>query len=168
MNKNREKILNLTYGAIIAALYVALSWVSEIFGLAHLVPQVRLSEALCVLAWFTPAAVPGLFIGCLIANLTMGCVIWDVIFGSLATLIGVYLGSKLKNRWLVPIPTVISNSVIVPIVIYYCYMDGTGWGVYAFTALGVLAGEIVSAYAIGMVLLFAIESRKLFKNKKSD
>ena len=97
-----------------------------------------------------------------------GCVIWDVIFGSLATLIGVYLGSKLKNRWLVPIPTVISNSVIVPIVIYYCYMDGTGWGVYAFTALGVLAGEIVSAYAIGMALLFAIESRKLFKNKKSD
>jgi uncharacterized membrane protein len=98
MNKNREKILNLTYGAIIAALYVALSWVSEIFGLAHLVPQVRLSESLCVLAWFTPAAVPGLFVGCLIANLTMGCVIWDVIFGSLATLIGVYLGSKLKNR----------------------------------------------------------------------
>ena len=165
MKKKISPALYLTRGAIIAALYVALSWVSEIFGLAHLVPQVRLSEALCVLAWFTPAAVPGLFVGCLIANLTMGCVIWDVIFGSIATLIGVYLGSKLKNRWLVPLPTVISNSLIVPIVIYYCYMDGTGWGVYWVTAIGVLVGEIVSAYIIGMVLLFAIESRKLFKKR---
>ena len=166
MNKNKDKLLKLTYAAIIASLYVALSWVSEIFGLAHLVPQVRLGEALCVLVWFTPAAVPGLFVGCIIANLTMGCVVWDVILGSAATLIGAYLGSKLKSRWLVPIPTVISNTLIVPFVIYFFYLNRAG-GIAAFgvAAAGVFAGEVVSAYIIGMVLLFAVESRKLFKKR---
>ena len=163
--KNKDKILKLTYASIIAALYVALSWMSEIFGLAHLVPQVRLSEALCVLVWFTPAAVPGLFVGCFVANLTMGCVVWDVVFGSMATLIGAYLGSKLKNKWLVPLPTLVANTLIVPIVIYYCYLSVTGLAAYVLTALGVLAGEIVSAYVIGMVLLLALESRKIFKKR---
>ena len=128
-------------------------------------PQIRLGEALCVLTWFTPAAVPGLFVGCILANLTMGCVIWDVIFGSLATLIGAYVGSKMKKKWLVPLPTVISNTVIVPFIIIYCYMDTVSLGVYGVTAVTVLIGEIVSAYAIGILLLLAMSKHRIFNKK---
>ena len=161
--KNKDKILYLSYAAMIAAIYVALTWISELAGLAYLTPQIRLGEAMCVLVWFTPAAVPGLFVGCLIANITMGCVIWDVLLGSLATLIGAYIGSKIKIKWLVPLPTVISNTVIVPTVIMYCYMDTVSLGVYGITALTVLAGEIASAYVIGILLLTAMSKHRVFK-----
>ncbi len=160
-----EKIRNLTYGAMIAALYFVLTWMSELAGLAYMTPQIRLGEALCVLTWFTPAAVPGLFVGCILANLTMGCVIWDVVFGSLATLIGAYVGSKMKKKWLVPLPTVISNTVIVPFIIIYCYMDTVSLGVYGVTAVTVLIGEIVSAYAIGILLLLAMSKHRIFNKK---
>ena len=150
---------------MIAALYFVLTWISELAGLAYMTPQIRLGEALCVLTWFTPAAVPGLFVGCILANLTMGCVIWDVIFGSLATLIGAYVGSKMKKKWLVPLPTVISNTVIVPFIIIYCYMDTVSLGVYGVTAVTVLIGEIVSAYAIGILLLLAMSKHRIFNKK---
>ena len=160
-----EKIRKLTYGAMIAALYFVLTWISELAGLAYMTPQIRLGEALCVLTWFTPAAVPGLFAGCLLANLTMGCVVWDVIFGSLATLIGAYVGSKIKIKWLVPLPTVISNTAIVPFIIIYCYMDSVSLSLYGITALTVLIGEIVSAYVIGILLLVAMSKHSIFMKK---
>ena len=160
-----EKVRNLTYGAMIAALYFVLTWISELAGLAYMTPQIRLGESLCVLAWFTPAAVPGLFAGCLLANLTMGCVIWDVIFGSLATLVGAYIGSKIKTKWLVPLPTVIANTAIIPFIIIYCYMDTVSWAVYGVTASMVLVGEIVSAYVIGIILLLAMSKHSIFRMK---
>ena len=163
MKTNRDRVRYITYAAMIGALYFILTWVSELVGLARLTPQVRLGEALCVLVWFTPAAVPGLFVGCLVANLTMGSVVWDVIFGSVATLIGAYLGSRLKNKWLVPLPTVISNTLIIPFIILYCYMDTVSAELYTVSAIGVLFGEIVSAYVLGMLLLLALDKKKLFK-----
>jgi uncharacterized membrane protein len=165
MKSKREKITYLTYASMIAALYVILTWMSDILGLAYLTPQIRLGEALCVLTWFTPAAVPGLFIGCIISNLTMGCVVWDVIFGSLATLIGAFFGFKMKRKWLVPLPTVISNTVVVPFIILYCYMDGVGLELYTVTAIGVFAGEVLSAYVIGLILLYAVDKRNIFRKK---
>ena len=165
MKSKRDKITYLTYASMIAALYFILTWMSELLGLAYLTPQIRLGEALCILAWFTPAAVPGLFVGCIISNLTMGCVVWDVIFGSLATLIGAYFGSKMKRKWLVPLPTVLSNSVVVPFIIIYCYMDSVSPEIYTVTAVGVLVGEILSAYVIGLVLLYAIDKRNIFRKK---
>ena len=165
MKSKREKITYLTYASMIAALYVILTWMSDILGLAYLTPQIRLGEALCVLTWFTPAAIPGLFIGCIISNLTMGCVVWDVIFGSLATLIGAFFGSKMRRKWLVPLPTVISNTVVVPFIILYCYMDGVGLELYTVTAIGVFAGEVLSAYVIGLILLYAVDKRNIFRKK---
>ena len=85
MNK-RTSARDLTLGAVIAALYVALTFLSSQLGLSSGVIQLRLSEALTILPVFTPAAVPGLFIGCLLSNLLAGGVIWDVIFGSLASI----------------------------------------------------------------------------------
>ena len=163
-----SKLLQLAYSAIIAGLYVALTWVSNIFGLASMAIQIRLSEALCVLACFIPGAPVGLFLGCIISNLTMGSMPLDIIFGSLATLIGACLGAKMKNKWLVPVPMVIANTVIVPVVILVCYTARDAWsfGTYALTALGVFAGEVLSAYVLGMLLLLAMSKHKMFNSIK--
>ena len=165
MKNTREKILYITYGAMIAALYILFTWVSEIFGLAYLTPQIRLGEALCVLVWFTPAAVPGLFAGCFLANLTMGCVIWDVVLGSLTTLFAAVIARKIKCRWLVPLPNVILNTAVIPFVILYFYMDGISLPLYGATAISVLFGEVASAYVIGLLLLFSVDRKGIFKRK---
>jgi len=163
-----SKLLSLSYSAIIAALYVALTWISNVLGLASGAVQIRLGEALCALAYFIPGAPIGLFVGCLISNLSMALSPLDIIFGSLATLIGAYLGSKMKNKWLVPVPTVVANTVIVPIVILVSYTARDAWSfsTYALTALGVFAGEILSAYLLGMLLLLAMSKYKAFNGIK--
>ena len=159
--------LYLTQAALIGAMYFALTWLSNLFGLASGAIQLRLSEALCVLPYFMPAATPGLFVGCLLSNLSMGSVLWDTLFGSLATLIGAFVASKLKNKWLVPIPTVLANTVIVPFVVLFCYTPGVkSVGVYATITAGVFAGEVLSAYVLGMLLLLALDKRKGIFTKK--
>ncbi|MBO5261847.1 MAG: QueT transporter family protein [Clostridia bacterium] len=158
---NNKKALKLTQAALVGAMYFVLTWIANACGLASGAVQLRLSEALCVLPYFMPAAIPGLFVGCLITNLSMGSVIWDTLFGSLATLIGAFVASKIKNKWLVPLPTVLSNTVVVPIVILLCYTPGVkSLGVYATITAGVFAGEALSAYLLGMVLLLALDKHK--------
>ena len=108
MNKSKY----LTNAAIIAAVYIVLTLITNALGLANGAIQVRISEALCALPMFTPAAIPGLFIGCLLSNIFTGCVIWDVIFGSLATLIGaVFTYNLRKYRRLALLPPIISNTI---------------------------------------------------------
>ena len=144
-------ILYLTQGAIISALYVVLTLLANMLGLASFAIQVRFSEALTVLPIFTPAAIPGLFIGCLISNLLSGCVIWDVIFGSLATLIGA-LGTYLLRKYTVAalLPPILSNVLIVPFVLVYAYgIEGT----LPFFMLTVGIGEIISCGVLGYLLL---------------
>ncbi len=164
----KGKILYLTQAALVSALYVALTWLSNLFGLANGAVQVRISEALCILPAFMPSAIPGLFIGCLISNLSMGSNIFDIIFGSLATLIGAILTSRLKNKFLAPIPAVISNTIVVPVVILFCYTarEARTLSTYLITTLGVFAGEVISAYIFGVILYIALEKRKNIFNKK--
>ncbi len=146
---NKKNIQKLTKGAAIAALYALLT---VLFAPISYGPvQVRISEALTILPMFTPAAVPGLFLGCLIANILGGAVIWDILFGSLATLIGAVGGYLLrKNRWLVPVPTVISNTVIIPLVLRY------GYGItdipLPLMMVYIAAGEIAGCYILGELL----------------
>ena len=83
-----SKALLVATGGVIAALYVVLTVIANALGLASGAIQVRFSEALTILPVFTPAAIPGLTVGCVLANLITGCAPWDVVFGSLATLIG--------------------------------------------------------------------------------
>ena len=111
MNK---KVLYLVHGAVIAALYVVLTMLANALGLANYAIQVRFSEALTILPVFTPAAIPGLFLGCIISNTMTGCMLLDIIFGSLAT----YL-LRDKNKWLAPLPPIIANIIIVPFVLAY-------------------------------------------------
>lgn len=155
-NKNVTMIVQ---AALIAALYVVLTFVVNQLGLASHTIQVRLSEALCILPFFTPAAIPGLWIGCLLANLLTGAVVWDVVFGSLATLIGA-VGTYLlrRHKFLCTLPPAAANAVIVPLILIYGYgipriylgsVDVTYW----FNVLTVGIGEVVSVCVLGSILL---------------
>jgi uncharacterized membrane protein len=148
-----RKVLFLVQGAVIAAIYVVLTVVFAPFGFGEV--QVRVSEALTILPYFTPAAVPGLFVGCLIGNTLGGAIPVDVLFGSLATLIaavGTYL--LRKHRFLAPVPPIVANTLIVPFVLAY------GYGVALPIPLMMLTvgiGEVLSCAVMGMILLFALE-----------
>ena len=149
--------LKITQGALIAALYVVLT--VTFAPISYGVVQVRIAEALTILPLFTPAAIPGLFVGCLIANIMGGCIAVDVIFGSLATLIGAVGAYMLRrNRWLVPIPTIIANTLIIPFVLKY------GYGVpdmLPYIALYIFAGELIGCYLLGELLASALMHRKI-------
>ena len=151
---NSRKILYVTRAAVIAAIYVVLTLIAAGFDLANGMIQVRFSEALTVLPYFTPAAIPGLTIGCLISNIATGCMLPDVIFGTLATLIGA-IGSWFlrRNKILVTLPPVISNALIIPLVLTYAYKIPGGIPLQMLT---VGAGEIISCVVIGSILLRAL------------
>lgn len=153
----------IAQGALIAALYVVLTLAFAPISFGPV--QMRIAEALAIMPLFTPAAVPGLFIGCLIANMLGGCVAVDVIFGSLATLIGAWIGRKLMhNRWLVPLPTVLSNTVIVPFVLRYGY--GIADIPLPLMMVYILIGEVLGCYILGELLGTALIHRKdiIFKS----
>ena len=109
----------LTEAAVIGAIYVVLTILFAPLSYGEI--QIRFSEALTILPFFTPAAIPGLFVGCIIANLFGGAIPVDIIFGSIATLIGAVFTYRLRscNRFLAPIPPIVSNAVIVPFVLHF-------------------------------------------------
>ena len=147
MKENKTR--NLVYGALIAAIYVVLTLMLRPISYGPI--QFRVSEALCVLPYFTPAAIPGVFIGCLISNLLGGAVLMDVVFGSLATLIGA-VGSWLlrRNRWLVSLPPILSNTLIIPWVLKFAYgSEDLIW--YMMVTIGI--GEILAIGVLGQLLL---------------
>ena len=168
-NKN---VLFITQAAVIAALYTVLTIFAGALNLASGVIQVRFSEALTILAAFTPAAIPGLWIGCILSNILTACDVLDIIFGSLATLIGAvgtYLlthsrkdgkwifKSGKKSMFLAPLPPVLSNTIIVPFILAYVYQYEGG---VPFFMLTVGIGEILSCYVLGIPLYSALNLRK--------
>lgn len=148
---NIKKIMFLTHAALIAALYVVLTMIANAMGLANYAIQIRFSEALTILPFFTPAAVPGLFIGCLLSNLLTGCAIPDIIFGSMATLLGA-LGTLIlrKSKWLAPIPPIAANTLIIPFILAYVYQF-EGSLPYFMITVGI--GELISCGILGILLL---------------
>ena len=158
----RKKTRYLVRAAVIAALYVVLTYLSAALGLSGQgLIQLRFSEALCILPYFTPAAVPGLALGCLISNLLTGAHVLDIIFGTLATLLGA-IGTRMlrKHRFLTPIPPILANTLIVPFVIRYAYLSTDVAFPLLFLTVG--AGEVISVGVFGIVLLLALEkSRKV-------
>ena len=164
--KSKSRIARLTEGALIAALYVLLTVCGA--GLASGVIQVRFAEALTVLPYFTPAAVPGLFVGCLLANLLLGSAAWDIVFGSLATLIGAVLARALRRRrFLVAIPSILSNALIVPFVLRLVYGAKEA---LPFLMLTVGIGELISAGVLGTLLLLCLDryGARLFRDRKDE
>lgn len=165
--RRNKKVLFIVQAAMIAAIYVVLTLFINAFQLANGAIQIRISEALTILPVFTPAAIPGLFLGCLISNLVTGCMPLDVIFGSLATLIGACGTYALRRyKWLAPLPPIISNVLIVPFILSYVYMyEGT----IPFFMLTVGIGEIVSCYVLGMFLMTILGRYRniIFQNEAS-
>lgn len=149
-----KKVLYLTQAAMIAALYVVLTFFANALGLAKYAVQVRFSEALTILPFFTPAAIPGLFIGCLLSNVLTGCALPDIVFGSLATLIGAVLTYQFRaKKWMAPLPPIVANAIIVPFVLLYAYGIRPLW----FSFVTVTIGEIISCGVLGMLLLFTLQ-----------
>ena len=147
MKENKTR--NLVFSALIAAIYVVLTLLLRPISYGPI--QFRVSEALCVLPYFTSAAIPGVFIGCLISNLLGGAVVMDIVFGSLATLIGA-IGSWLlrRNRWLVSLPPILSNTLIIPWVLKFAYgSEDMIW--YMMITIGI--GEILAIGVLGQLLI---------------
>lgn len=160
MKKSNTQMI--TMGAVIAALYVVLTLIANAFGLANYAIQVRFSEALTILPYFTPVAIPGLFVGCILSNILTGAMPLDVVFGSLATLIGAvctyYLAKKFpEKKWLAPIPPIVSNMIIVPLILAFVYKF-EGSIPYFMITVGI--GEIISCGILGLALMKVLEKYK--------
>ena len=160
MKHTNAKIRMMTYGALIAALYVALTYLAAMLGLSSGAIQIRFSEALTILpfivpALYVPGTVAGLFIGCILANTLTGAIVWDIVFGSIATLLGA-LGTWLLRRFphvggaIAWLPPTLANTLIVPLVLQKAYgLDDAWW----FLALTVCIGELLSCGVLGTLLI---------------
>lgn len=157
-----KKVMYLVQAAAIAAIYVVLV---EVFNYWSFGPiQFRIAEALTILPFFTPAAIPGLFVGCMLANILGGAIPADVIFGSLATLAAAYATYQVrKYKYLAPAPPIIANMLVVPLVLKFGY--GAEDAIpYMIVTVGI--GELIVCGIIGMILLTALSKYKniIFRN----
>lgn len=147
-----NKILFMTQAAMIAAIYVVLTTIFAPISFGEV--QVRIAESLTILPFFTPAAIPGVFIGCLIGNILGGAILPDIIFGSLATLLGAIFTYLLRSKkFLAPFPPIICNTLIIPFVLRF------GYGIALPLPLlmaSVGLGEILSCGVLGFILLFSL------------
>lgn len=151
--ENRTKTRFIAQAAIIAALYSALTIIFAPISFGPI--QVRIAEALNILPFFTASAIPGLFIGCLLGNSFGGAILPDILFGSLATLIGALVGYQLKrNILLVPLPSIASNALIIPFVLRYFYhFDIPLYLLIPYIAIGEFLGSWLLGEALGKILL---------------
>lgn len=158
MNNTNRSLVHLLQGSLIAAVYAALTLAFAPLSYGQV--QIRFAEALTVLPALTPAAIPGLAVGCLIANILGPGGPIDIVFGSLATLIAAYLSYKMPKKWLVPFPPVIVNAIVVGFILNYLYqlplIVTMGW---------VALGQLIACYGIGYPLLSVLEryKEKVFK-----
>lgn len=168
----KSKTRFLTEAGLIAAAYAATTYLCALWGLAYGEVQFRFSEALTILPLFTPAAIPGLTLGCLIANIGSPLGMVDVVCGSLATLIaavGVRLVRhvRIKNvAWLAPLIPVVANALIVGLEISWFLPEGLTWAGFAGAALSVGLGELVVCYGLGLPLFILLDKLPIFKKDK--
>ena len=156
----RMNVRQMTLAAMVAALYAVMCYFGNIFGLTYLGVQFRFAEVLCVLPFLFPSTVPGLFVGCIIANLLSPYGALDIVVGSLATLLAAFLTSKMPNKWLAPLPPVICNMVLVGFTIAFAqtYLPGQGLSAafpvaWLYNGLTVGLGELGVCYILGLPLL---------------
>ena len=157
----------LVRAALIAAVYVALTYVAGVMNLAYGPVQFRFSEALTVLPFLLPEAVPGLFVGCVVSNLISPYGALDLVVGSFATLLAAFWTGKCRRRYLAPLPPVVCNAALVGAMIAW-YETGFGAGfplAFAYNALTVGAGEAAVCYLLGLPLLRILENRVVARNK---
>lgn len=170
LKMNNKKIIHLVHGAMIAAVYAAATYLSAVFGIAYGPIQFRFSEALTVLSLFTPAAVPGLTVGCILGNISSPFGIWDIVFGSLATLLAALAARRLRNVTVKGLPLL---SIIMPVVFNALIVgaeitilmptDEASLTAFALAALEVGAGELAVCLAGGISIYYALRKTRIFK-----
>ncbi len=148
----------LTRGALIAALYTAISLLLAPISMGFGGVDLRIAEAFTVLPILLPEAVPALFIGCLLTNIFAGGMLLDILLGSLATLLAALCTRKLRERpiWLAVLPPVVFNMLIVGPMVHFLYAPAIP---LVACILSVGAGQAIACYALGIPLLLAV--RKL-------
>ena len=154
MNEQKpEEAFRLAYVGVLAGIYVVLTMVFAPVSFGPV--QFRISEALCIMPYFSASAVPGLFAGCLLSNLLCGAMPMDVIFGSIATLLGA-VGSRMlrRRKWLVCVPPIVSNTLIIPWVLRYAYGAEE---LIPFMMVTVGIGEVLAIGVLGNILLVTLE-----------
>ena len=151
--------------AAVAAVYTVMSYFGNIFGLTYGPVQCRFAEALCVLPFFFPETVWGLFIGCILTNLMSAYGPIDIVCGSLATLTAGLITARIKIWWLAPLPSVVINGVVVGAVIAWMQTGATGafWAAFAYNGLTVAAGEAIACYVLGTIILRTVPKIRLFR-----
>ena len=169
MNRNKKKTMFVVEAAVIAAIYAGLTYFAAMLIVAYMGVQFRFSEALTILAVFSPAAIPGLTIGCFLGNITSPYGIVDVICGTLATLIAAILSYKTRNIKFKDLPLlsaifpVIANAIIVGLEITLFMPDGFKFEAFLISAFQVGFGELVICYGLGIPLYRVIKKTKLDK-----
>lgn len=154
-----KKVLFITQAAIIAALYVILTSLSAALGISSGVIQVRFSEALTILPFFTPAAIPGLFVGCLLSNLLTGACFIDIVFGSLTTLLAAFISYQLRKfKYVVCVPPIVANTLFIPWILRFGY--GMTDDSIPFMMLTVGIGEAISCGILGCILFTVLKKYK--------
>lgn len=155
MSKSQLSVRNLTFAAILAAVYAVLTVTLPIPQYVGI--QCRLSEAMTVLPFLFPAATPGLVVGCFIANLFSPYPL-DLVFGTAATLLACLLTRRMPNRCLASLPPVLCNAVIVgaECAWYQTGFTAAFWPAYAFNAFTVGVGELIACVVLGQLLLSAL------------
>ncbi len=157
MSKSRFTTRQMATAGIIAGIYAALTLLLPVPQYGGV--QLRVAEAMTVLPFFLPEAIPGLAVGCFLANLLGSPFVLDWVFGTLATLLAAIWTSRVRSRLLAPLPPVICNAVIVGAEIaYFATLDGAAfWPAYAFNALTVGLGEAAACFLLGSLLLRVLE-----------
>ncbi len=158
--KNRGITRDITWISVVSALYVVITLVFAPISYGPI--QVRISEALTLLPFFDPRAIPALFIGCFVANIFGGLGIYDIVFGSLLTLIAAFLTYKMKNIYLAGIPPVVVNAFGVSLYLSLFFKLP-----YFVTVFYIGIGETISVYAIGLPLALYVK-RKIYKDRRFD
>lgn len=152
MKKTRFSTRRLALAGLIAAVYTAATLILPIPQ--YLGVQFRLAEAMTVLPFLFPEAIPGLAVGCFLANLLGSPIMLDWIFGTLATVLAALWTRKMPNLWLAALPPVVCNAVIVgaEIAWFTVQQGGAFWPAYGLSALTVGLGEAAACYLLGVPL----------------
>lgn len=164
----------LAQAGLIAALYAVTTYLCALWGLAYGEVQLRISEALTILPLFTPAAIPGLAVGCLIANLGSPFGLVDILCGTAATLaaaiaVRAVRHVRIKNiPWLAPLFPVLANALIVGLEISWFMPEGLTWAGFAASALSVGLGELVICYGLGLPLSILLSKLPMFQKQKAN
>lgn len=165
------KLMKITFSAIVGGLYIVLCVIFSSFASGAV--QFRIAEALCLLPFYAPSTMFGLFAGCLVGNmLTSGAGLLDIVFGPLATLLAAYITSRLRTRWLTPLPAIVINAVVVGLVLSITLTPEAVWQSFPVIAGQVALGEAVVCCALGLPMMYALARipyfRKMFPKRFMD